>query len=122
MSPLAVSGIVFAIVIAGALFGLLVGIRLLQHHLSPDSKDVIKLAMGVLGTMTALVLGLLIASAKGSYNVEHNGVSQLAANVLVLDHTLAESSRFPAGMASGRAGRWRRLISAPVGKDRRASV
>jgi hypothetical protein len=89
MGSLAVSGIVFAIVFAGALFGLLVRTRLPDHHLSAESKDVVKLAMGVLGTMTALVLGLLIASAKSSYDVQRIGVSQLAANVLVLDRSLA---------------------------------
>jgi Protein of unknown function (DUF4239) len=89
MSPLVISGIVFAIVFAGALFGVLVRTRLPQHHLNPESKDVVKLTMGVLGTMTALVLGLLIGSAKGSYDAQRGGVSQLAANVLVLDRTLA---------------------------------
>ena len=81
----AVSGIVFAIVFVGAVFGLLGRARLPKHHLSAESKGVVKLAMGVLGTMTALVLGLLIASAKGSYDAQRNGVSQLAANVLMLD-------------------------------------
>jgi hypothetical protein len=89
MSPLAVSGIVFAIVFAGALLGLLMRSQLPAHHLSEDSKDVIKLPMGILGTLTALVLGLLIASAKGSFDAQRGGVSQLAANVVVLDRTLA---------------------------------
>ncbi len=89
MSPLAVSGIIFAIVFAGALFGIWVRTRLPEHHLGAESKEVVKLAMGILGTMTALVLGLLIASAKGSYDAQRSGVSQLAANVLVVDHTLA---------------------------------
>jgi hypothetical protein len=89
MSPLAVSGIVFATVFAGALVGLLMQSRLPAHHLSADSKDVIKLSMGILGTLTGLVLGLLIASAKGSFDAQRGGVSQLAANVVVLDRTLA---------------------------------
>jgi hypothetical protein len=89
MSPLAVSGIVFAIVFTGALFGLFLRFRLPEHHLSADTKDVIKLSMGVIGTMTALVLSLLIASAKGSFDAQRGGVSQLAANVVVLDRTLA---------------------------------
>src|SRR5262249_42088665 len=76
-------------VFGGALFGMLVRTRLPEHHLSSESKDVVKMAMGVLGTLTALVLGLLVASAKSSYDSQRNGVSQLAANVLVLDRTLA---------------------------------
>jgi ABC-type amino acid transport system permease subunit len=102
MSPLAVSGIVFAIVFVGALFGLLVRTRLPEHHLSAESKDVVKLAMGILGTMTALVLGLLIASAKGSYDTQRNGVSQLAANVLVLNRTLALYGKQTEGTPEGK--------------------
>jgi hypothetical protein len=89
MSPLAVSGIVFAIVFVGALLGLFMRSRLPEHHLSADTKDVVKLSMGILGTMTALVLGLLIATAKGSFDAQRGGVSQLSANVVLLDRTLA---------------------------------
>jgi hypothetical protein len=89
MSPLAVSGIVFAIVFVGALIGLFMRSRLPEHHLSADTKDVVKLTMALLSTLTALVLGLLIASAKGSFDAQRGGVSQLAANVGVLDRTLA---------------------------------
>jgi hypothetical protein len=89
MSALAVSGIVFAIIFVGALLGLFMRSRLPEHHLNADTRDVIKLCMGVLGTMTALVLGLLIASAKSSFDAQRGGVSQLAANVVVLDRTLA---------------------------------
>jgi hypothetical protein len=89
MSPLAVSGIVFATVLAGALSGLLVRTRLSEHHLSAESKDVVKLTMGLIATMTALVLSLLISSAKSSFDTQRNGVAQLAANVIVLDRALA---------------------------------
>jgi hypothetical protein len=102
MSPLAVSGIIFAIVFAGALFGIWVRTRLPEHHLSAESKEVVKMAMGILGTMTALVLGLLIASAKGTYDAQRNGVSQLAANVLVLDRTLAFYGKETQGTPDGK--------------------
>jgi hypothetical protein len=60
-----------------------------EHHLSADSKDVMKLGMGLLATTAALVLGLLIASAKGAFDTQNNEVKQAAANVLLLDRTLA---------------------------------
>jgi hypothetical protein len=63
--------------------------KLPEHHLSADSKDVVKLTMGLVGTMTALVLGLLIGSAKSSYDAQRNGVAQLAANVIMVDRSLA---------------------------------
>lgn len=99
---MAVSGIVFAIVFAGALVGIWVRKRLPEHHLSEESKDAVKLAMGVLGTMTALVRGLFIASAKGSYDTQRNGVAQLAANALVLDRTLALYGKETQGTSEGK--------------------
>jgi hypothetical protein len=89
MNSLAVFGIVFACVVAGIVFGLVLRSRLPDDHLSAESKDTVKLAMGVVGTMTALVLGLLVASAKSSFDSQRSGVNQLAANVIVLDRTLA---------------------------------
>jgi hypothetical protein len=89
MSSLAVSGIVFACIFAGAILGVVLRNRLPENHLSPDSKDVIKLGMGLVGTMTAMVLGLLIASAKSSFDAQRNGLAQLAGDIVVLDRTLA---------------------------------
>jgi hypothetical protein len=89
MSSLTISGIVFVCIFGGALVGMLLRSALPDHHLSADSKDVVKLGMGLIGTMTALVLGLLIASAKGSFDTQRNGVAQLAANTIVLDRALA---------------------------------
>lgn len=89
MGSMAISGIVFACGSAGALLGVLLRSRLPENHLSDDSKDVVKLAMGVVATMTALVLGMLVASAKASFDAQRHGVAQLAANVVVLDRFLA---------------------------------
>jgi hypothetical protein len=60
-----------------------------EKHLSSESKDLVKLGMGLIGTMTALVLGLLIASAKGSYDTQRNGLAQMSANIIMLDRVLA---------------------------------
>jgi hypothetical protein len=59
-----------------------------EHHLSSDSKDVIKLAMGLTATMSALVLALLIASAKSSYDAQRNELTQISANIILLDRIL----------------------------------
>jgi hypothetical protein len=59
-----------------------------QEHLSADSRDVIKLAIGLVATMSALVLGLLVSSAKGSYDTERSEVIQMAAKVAFLDRLL----------------------------------
>ena len=64
MTGIATALIVFACVSGGALFGVLLRHVLPKDHLNNDTKDVVKLGMGLLATMAALVLGLLIASAK----------------------------------------------------------
>src|SRR5271168_887120 len=60
-----------------------------EHHLSNDSKDVVKLGMGLIATMSALVLALLTNSAKGSYDTQRNELTQAAASILLVDRVLA---------------------------------
>jgi hypothetical protein len=64
MNPMSIGGIVLACVFGGLLLGMILRQVLPEHHLSTESKDVIKLGMGMTATMSALVLALLIASAK----------------------------------------------------------
>jgi hypothetical protein len=59
------------------------------HHLSNESKEVVKLGTGLIATLSALVLGLLIASAKSSFDGQRTGFQQLSANIVLLDRTLA---------------------------------
>jgi hypothetical protein len=89
MSSLAVSAIVFGCVLAGVILGMALRAMLSEKHLTAESKDMVKLGMGLIGTMTALVLGLLIASAKGSYDTQRNGLAQMSGNIIFLDRTLA---------------------------------
>jgi len=89
MNSLTVSYIVFGCIFAGILIGMILRAVLHEKHLSAESKDLIKLGMGLIGTMTALVLGLLIASAKSSFDTQRNGLAQLSGNVIFLDRILA---------------------------------
>src|SRR5262249_54434949 len=89
MSAIATGGVVFACVFGGALLGLFLRSALPDHHRSSESKDVVKLGMGLLATMAALVLSLLIASAKNSYDTQSGELTQLAANIALLDRILA---------------------------------
>ena len=90
MSPLLVSLIVFACVLGGAFLGIFLRNTLPKHHLSEATKDVVKLGTGLIGTITGLVLGLLIASANSTYETEGSQVQQMTANIVVLDQTLAQ--------------------------------
>jgi hypothetical protein len=89
MSSLALSGIVFGFIFGGILIGMVLRSLLPDHHLSGESKDVVKLGMGLIGTMSALVLGLMVASAKSSFDTQSNGLAQMAGNVVFLDRLLA---------------------------------
>jgi hypothetical protein len=89
VSPTAIALIVFACVFGGALAGMALRVLIPQHHLSEDTKDVIKLGVGLIATMTALVLGLMIATAKSSYDTQDEAVKHTAAKVLLLDRLLS---------------------------------
>jgi hypothetical protein len=89
MSSMAISLIVFACVFGGALLGMFLHHLLPQRHLSTDSKDVVKLGMGLIATMAALVLGLLIASAKSSFDAQRSALAQMSANVILIDRVMA---------------------------------
>jgi hypothetical protein len=82
--------IVFACIFGAALFGIFLRSILPEQHLSPDSKDTVRLGIGVIATMVALVLGLLVASAKNIYDTQSSELTQLSANVIMLDNVLAQ--------------------------------
>jgi hypothetical protein len=81
--------IVFVCVFGGALLGMLLRVVMPEHHLSEESKDVIKLGMGLIATIAALVLGLVIATAKSSYDTQDAAVKHTAAKIILLDSVLA---------------------------------
>src|SRR6266446_847418 len=90
MNDLLISLLVFALIFGGALVGVVVRPLLSEEHLHPDSKDVVKMATGLVGTLAALVLGLLIASAKSSFDQKTNQVRQMTATIILLDDLLAQ--------------------------------
>jgi hypothetical protein len=83
--------IVFFCVFGGALLGIFLRRLVPKEQLIGDSKDVVKLGMGLVGTMVALVLGLLVASAKAQFDSQNNELVQISANVVLLDRLLAHS-------------------------------
>ena len=89
MSPVAVSLITLAFVFGGALLGMWLRVTLPKEHFGGDSRDVVKLEMGLVGTMAALVLGLLIASAKSSYDTQGAELTDMSSKIVLLDRVLA---------------------------------
>jgi len=84
-----ISVTLFVALVGAAFLGRRVRRYLPEDHLSAESKDAVKLAMGLVATMTALVLGLLVSSAKGTYDTTRSEVIQMAAKVAFLDRVLA---------------------------------
>ena len=89
VKPLTISLIVFACVFGGALVGIVLRMILPERHFSPEANDVIKLGLGLITTMNALVLGLLISTAKSSYDAKRTQVAEMAADAILADRSLA---------------------------------
>jgi hypothetical protein len=89
MDPTFVGAIVFVCAFGGALLGMWGRTLLPRHHLDADSKDTVKLGIGLVATMTALVLGLVTASAKSTFDAVDAAVKNAALDVLTLDRLLA---------------------------------
>jgi hypothetical protein len=90
MAPIAISFLAFVLALVGILLGSVMQRMLPEHYLSSDSKEVVKLSIGVVATLAALVLGLLVASAKSTYDAREAEINQLTAYVILLDNLLAK--------------------------------
>jgi hypothetical protein len=90
MSPLALSCVIFLFVLGGIFIGTALRRALPKNHLGKETQDVVRLGAGLTATIAALVLGLLIGSAKSSFDTRSNQVKQLTANVILFDNLLAQ--------------------------------
>ena len=106
MSALLVGPVVFVCLFGATLVGMALSRRLPRHHLDPDSKDVIKLATAVVGTLAALALALLIASAKTTYENANAELRTSMARLVLLDRLMA---RYGSDTDAAR-GRLRTLV------------
>ncbi|MDM9624855.1 DUF4239 domain-containing protein [Rhizobium sp. S152] len=90
MTALETGGIV-AVLLAGAtLAGAWTSRHLPHHHLSTESKDAIKLATAVVGTLSALALGFLVASAKSRFDDAETELRGSGARLVLLDRIMAQ--------------------------------
>ncbi len=125
MNPIIVGIIVFALTFGGALFGMWLRTLLPEHHLSAESKDTVKVGIGLIATMTALLLGLVTASAKSSFDAVDSAVKKTAIDVLALDRVLArygsETSEIRKGLQRALGARidmiWPQGSSKPANLD-----
>jgi hypothetical protein len=80
--------IVFFVIFGGGILGIVLRRLLPENHFIPPSEAVIKLVTGFVMTMTGIILGMLVSSAKASYDGQKLLVAQIASDVILLDHTL----------------------------------
>ena len=90
MNSIFVSGIVFGSASAGAVVGMLMQRILPDRYLQPETKEIVRLGTGLIATMAALVLGLLVSTPKSSFDEETSGFRQPGLDMVLLDRTLAQ--------------------------------
>lgn len=88
MNSLVIAGVSLLCSFGGALAGLVLRPWLPVEHLSDEAKEVIKLSSGVVASIAAVVLGLLVASAKGVFDSHAADMQAIATNLVILDQTL----------------------------------
>jgi hypothetical protein len=90
MNGFFLSGIIFLLILSGIFLGTLLRQNLPKHHLGEDAQNTVRLGVGLIATIAALVLGLLIAAAKGSFDTQNTQVKQITADLILLDNILAQ--------------------------------
>jgi hypothetical protein len=90
LTALGVATASFVLIFGGACAGAYLNGILPKHHLSTDTRDIVRVGFSLIATMVALVLGLLLASAKGSLDVKSEEVRASAARLILLDRNLRQ--------------------------------
>ena len=124
MSSLSIGLLVLFTLFGGAILGLLIGRRLPPHHLSGETRSVVSASMAVVGTISALVISLLISNGSTAFKARNNDVSLLASEIVQLD-TLLRRYGPDAGTARDALRQFATMTSAdlfPDSLDRRANV
>ena len=90
MSSIIVGAVTFACAYGAALVGVVISDFLPKHHLSSESRTAVNISIAMVGTLTALVIGLLVSSAHSSFTQKETELTNAAAKVILLDRTLRE--------------------------------
>jgi hypothetical protein len=109
VSTIGLASSIFVCLFGAAVSAMVIRNYLPGHHLDDKSQDAVKLGMGLVATMSALVLGLLVASAKNSYDRQNGEVRHVAASISQLDRVLADYGPDTAGILDllhKMVGRW----------------
>jgi hypothetical protein len=89
MDSITTSAIVYTCISGSVVCGMYLRYVLPNEHMSTDSRDAIKLSLGVMASIASVALGMLVASAKGFYDMQTAEVVELSDQAILLDRTLA---------------------------------
>ena len=90
MNSIEVSLLVSACVFVAAIVGMNLHRVLPRTHLTKDTQDVVRLGTGMVSVLASLVLGLLVATAKSSYDTTDHSIRAYAADIALLNETLRD--------------------------------
>jgi hypothetical protein len=90
MSPIIVGVVTFACAFGAALAGMVISDLVPKHHVSSESRTAVNISIAMVGTLTALVIGLLVSSAHSSFSQKETELRNGAAKIILLDRTLRE--------------------------------
>ena len=88
MSNYIIGLISFAAIFGGALIGRFAAKRLPGHYLSSETQSTITVSVAVIGTLSALVLGLMISAAYSSYSKARDEVKALSLQLIRMERNL----------------------------------
>ena len=114
MPALLIAFIIFAFMLGGILLGSTLRVILPDDHTQADSKDILMASAGMMATLIALIIGLLVTSAKGTYDVTTLRITQVGAKIITLDYYLSRygpeakevRQLLPQALASGIERLW----------------
>lgn len=90
MSDLEISLLVAMAVFGSAMSAMLLYPKLPPHHRTNETRDIVRLGIGMISVLTSLVLGLPIASAKGTFDTTDHDMRAYAADFILLDQALRD--------------------------------
>ena len=90
MGAVGTSLVALVVILGGGFVGMWLRQALPERHLVDETKDAVRVGSGLIGTISALVLGLLIAAANGSYGTQSGHVQHMTADIIFLDQLLAQ--------------------------------
>ena len=114
MNALLTALVTFAGIVAGAWFGGYLRKVLPKHHLTAETESAVRIGIGLIATMAALVLGFLLASAKGSFDTKSEEIRISAAKLILLDRNLRQYGAEAEPIRAARGGQGE--AGPPVGR------